>query len=546
MIVLGLSHLAPSAIGHDASVCLVDNGKLVSAVSEERFNGVKHYAGYPAAAIDWTLKDAGLKLSDVDRVAVGFGLWKRPKSLPKMIYGAFKTNSNVTFKQTPMQKKNPTFIDHQLSHASCGHRMSGFDKALIISLDGAGVDAGKPSSGGIFVGNGDSIETLKTFPLDASLGFAYGAFTVACGFWFGDGEGKTMGLAPFANDKPQKDLDACFAKVSGMFPRFDGTEFVGGGGFRTASRLVHGSHLVEFDNPQLNALRERYGSKVLAWAAQKALEESASGLVAAAQEETGINNIVLTGGLFYNVVLNKIIRERLPRSDIFVTPVAGDQGVAIGAALELSHREGVRLSNKRMADVYLGPEYGEGHISDDLKKYGCSFERVDPSSTAASLVESGKVVGWFQGRMELGPRALGSRSILANPTDIKYKDITNDKVKHRESWRPFCPSMTIEASKEYLANPVEAPFMITAFDCVCPDDVPAVVHVDGTTRPQTLRRGINPAYYDAIHGAGGIVLNTSFNLAGDPIVCTPADAIMTFKNSGMDALVIGDFLVSKG
>jgi len=285
---------------------------------------------------------------------------------------------------------------------------------------------------------------------------------------------------------------------------------------------------------------------LIAWAAQKVLEETVTNLILNIVDYTGIKNLVFSGGVFLNMILNMKIREKLGKNfNLFFNPICNDQGNAVGAAIEQYIDEtGQNLSFPNMP-LYLGSSYLDEEIEAGIKKMNLKFEKIDKIHQAAELINKGKVVGWFQGRSEFGPRGLGNRSILSMPTDIKYKDIVNKKVKKREPWRPFCPTIISEKSSEFLNNPCKSPYMILGFDMKDPHDYPAVCHIDGTCRPQILDKKDNPDFYNLVKEVDGMVLNTSFNLAGDPIVETPIDALLTFKYSEMDALIINDFMIKR-
>jgi len=547
MIILGLSCLAPSGVVHDVTAALVIDGKLCSAVSEDRFTGIKHYVGYPAHAIKSCLESEGLNLDDVDRVSVGYGLLQNKIDPTSTSLFHSKAEKLKLFKETPMRKKDPKFYDHEYIHAKTGYFFSGFDKAIAISIDGGGVDNGQLVSGGIFLIDRGEVEIIRRYPLSATIGWAYGAFTEACGFRIDDGEGKTMSLAAFAQNEEKEKKEKIYHLTKKIFPKYEKIDYVGGGIEYPIWHEEHNEGFVNFGDTRLLDIANSFSKELVAWAAQRVLEETLVEIISSAVEHTGIKNVILTGGVFFNMIANMIIREKLEKMgcSIFINPVCGDMGNAIGAALEEHYLETGKIEDTEWHNLSLGPKYDEKQILSAISRANLDFTKVDNVSTAIDLIDNGKIVGWFQGKSELGPRALGNRSILSRVDSIKYKDMINARVKHRESWRPFCPTIVEEKSDYYLKNSTYAPYMILGFEMKHQEDAPAISHIDGTTRPQTLRRSSNKEFYDVVNGVGGIVLNTSLNLAGDPLNATPEDALRTFKYSDMDALIMGDFLIKR-
>ena len=285
---------------------------------------------------------------------------------------------------------------------------------------------------------------------------------------------------------------------------------------------------------------------MIAWAAQKRIEEILLNLISKAVDSTGIKNVIFSGGIFLNMTMNMRINEKFgDKLKLFFNPICADHGNAIGAALEYYYQQTGKNPIPSYMPLYLGSSYSDEEVLFSANRFNFKISKVNKIDSAIDLIERGKVIGWFQGRSEFGPRGLGNRSILSLPTEQKYKDIVNEKVKKRESWRPFCPTIIEEKSNEFLKNPTYAPYMILGFEMKNPELYTAVSHIDGTCRPQILRKEVNPDFYHVVKGLNGIVLNTSFNLAGDPIVETPHDALITLKNSEMDALLINDFLIEK-
>lgn len=547
MIILGLSSLGPSGVVHDATASLIIDGKIIVAVSEDRFTNVKHYEGYPAMAIKYCLQMAGLRLADVDKVAVGYGLLQDQMDLSKR--GTFwsYSNTDTNFPKSPMENKRPIFFDHEYTHAKTGYFFSGYKKAIVISLDGGGVDKGEIISGGIYIIDEGKTEVLRQYPLSASLGWTYGGFTEICGFRMLDGEGKTMSFAAFGESETKEKKDEIYSKICDIFPKYHGIDYSRGGIEYPQWKIIHNSSFARFTDSRLIDLLASYNRELIAWGAQKVLEDIVTNIAISAVETTGVKNVILTGGLFFNMIANMIVRENLEKigCSVFINPICGDMGNAVGAALEEYYLETGEPGEAEWLNLSLGPEYDNKQILSAIEKLNLNYSKVEKVSTAIDLIDKGKVVGWFQGKSELGPRSLGNRSILSRADKKEFKDIINNKVKHRESWRPFCPTITIEKSDYYLENNTYAPYMILGFRMKHADEVPAAVHIDNTTRPQTLTKRYNEDFYNVVNGLGGIALNTSLNLAGDPINATPEDALLTFKNSQMDALIIGDYLIAR-
>lgn len=550
MIVLGVSHLKPSGVVHDVTASLMIDGKIISSASEDRFTGIKHHEGYPAASIKFLLQDAGLRLSDVDRVSVGYGLDEDLMDSSRKFQFFSYPKKDSHFRPTQIESKDPVFFDHEYIHAKIGFFFSGFEKALVVSLDGGGVDGGKLVSGGIFVIDKGETEVIEMYPAEASLGWTYGGLTEICGFRMMDGEGKTMSLAAFAERESQTRKDEIYNKIKKTFPMYDGYTFIGNGiDFLTYFRwqVRHNSSSVSINEHHLIDFLANYSPELIAWGSQKVLEESIKEIVTSAVEFTGIKNVVLSGGVFFNMIANMRIKEHLDKMNcsLFINPVCGDMGNALGSSLELNFQETGKYQGYEWPSMSLGPSFDNEKILSAISKYNLKSSRVDQIGTAIDMLEKGKIIGWFQGKAELGPRGLGNRSILSRGDDIKFKDLINNKVKHREPWRPFCPTIIVEKANEYLENYTYAPYMILGFDMKDSEKMPAVAHVDNTTRPQTLKKEYNKEFYEVIEGVGGLVLNTSLNLAGDPINAFPEDALLTLKNSEMDALIIGDYLVER-
>ncbi|MCW5773652.1 MAG: hypothetical protein KIT16_18565, partial [Rhodospirillaceae bacterium] len=382
----------------------------------------------------------------------------------------------------------------------------------------------------------------------ASLGWAYGVVTEALGWQHGDGEGKTMGLAAYGD--PSRIGD----RLDRFFPSFRDGELAAPHEFGRATYLAEGG-VLHWHFPEAEAIRalaEVTGRENVAARAQQLLEQETMDVVGHALAQQGVDRLACAGGVFLNVKLNRRLRSAFRLSEHWVFPNPGDAGLAMGAALHAFH-DGSAAPPAKLESLFFGPDFTNDEIRAVLDQRGLAYrEADDPAGEAARLLADGLIVGWFQGRMESGPRALGNRSILMRPDRAENKDILNGRVKFREGFRPFCPSVLWEKRGDYLADGGEEDFMITAFAARADAAraIPAVVHIDGTMRPQTVRREVNTLFHRLIARLGELtgtfaVLNTSFNLRGEPIVCTPRDAIRCFFDSGLEALVIGSFVLEK-
>jgi carbamoyltransferase len=538
---------------HDNSACLIEDNKIIAFVEEERFVNVKHSPGYfPLNAIKFCLKEAGIKISDVDEISYflkpSFKLFsKRSKlSRPTSFINSYlntksaKTSPIYYLKNYFRTDKKINYIEHHLCHAASSFYLSGFKKANILSIDGVG----EGTSTLMAFGNKKNIEKIKEMFYPNSLGILYSIFTDFLGFKANSDEGKVMGLAPYGIPKYD------FFKMGII--KFEE------GGYKINEKIIN---YLSFENPSLNGVKNfgeprrfrdiNENDKNIAASLQDALEKTIVHISEWVKDQTGSDKFCLAGGVALNCKANGYLLEQDFVNDIFIQPAAGDAGTALGAALITAMNYGFKFS--KMNHVYFGPSYTDEYIEKELKIAKIPYEKIsDPSGTAAELLAQGKIVGWFQGRMEAGPRALGNRSILADPRDPEIKDKLNYLVKHREPFRPFCPSLLDKAKKEYLENAYESPFMILSFKV--PEEkrkeIPGVVHVDGTVRPQTVTKEANPKYYKLISEfekltGVPVVLNTSFNDKGQPIVENPGQAVKMFFGTGMDALIIENFLIKK-
>ena len=578
--------LGINAYHGNASAAIVCDGRLIAAVEEERFNRVKYAAGFPAQAIRYCLKEAGLTLAGIDHVAVPRNPYAR---LGTKIFYALKMPSfareraKVLVKftgipealaqafDTDPKKINAKFhrIEHHQAHLASSFYCSPFERAALLSADGLGDFASTML--GTVSGSRMKIEGVVTFP--HSLGLFYSAVTQYLGFLkFGD-EYKVMGLAAYGQPEQLEQLRDIV--------RFDTAS--SSNGFKLA--LDYFSHhrtgpemsWAEADKtPTLSKLfsgemEKRLGParcpeqtleqrhRDLAASLQARLEEIYLGMLKKLAASTGLKAVCLAGGVAFNCVANGKIFDATPFEQIYVHPAAGDAGLAVGAAFYVWHQILGKQRSFVMDHAYWGPEYSKEEVrratdTNGLARNGYSITELPEAEMvkrAASIIADGKILGWFQGRAEWGPRALGNRSIVADPRRPEMKEILNQRIKHREIFRPFAPSILAESTAEYFEKSHPSPFMTLAYSVRSEKrgKIPAPTHVDGTGRLQTVTREANPLYHaliSAFRDLTGVpvVLNTSFN-DNEPIVCCPEEAIECFQRTQMDALVLGNFLITR-
>jgi len=558
MINLGINYTRM----HDSSACLVRDGELAFAVAEERLSRVKHDSRFPENAIRACLDFARISPSQLDNVCFGwptagpgfrhdlkcFATGRMPATSLNLItttshflsmwhQGSGAKRFIQLFGET---KARFRFVNHHFAHAISTFAYSGFSDAAVVVMDGRGATEATT----IWHGHNGRLEPILTVPFPDSLGLFYSAFTEYLGFQPNSDEWKVMGLAPYG--RAGVDLHAFIDFDRQPYRVHSRRIFANGSG--PLAEIV--ARLGPARVPE-SEIEER--QKKIAYAVQDACEVAMMNVVRLALEKTRCRNLCLAGGVALNSKANGKILCSILKGDIFTQPAASDDGVALGAALVPHFDGGGRLPSKAMRHAHWGPSFDDGAIETTLRTCKLHYSRLtDPAATSAELLARGKIIGWFQGRMEFGPRALGSRSILADPRDPQMNAKVNNAVKFREWWRPFAPSLKKESAGEFLESAVDSPFMILTAQ-VRPDKrrvIPSVTHVDGSARPQTVEEKINPLYWRLIDQFGQrtgvpVVLNTSFNLRGEAIVNSPAEAIRTFFSSGMDALVIGSFLVEK-
>lgn len=564
--------LGISCFYHDAAAALLVDGKLVAAAEEERFSRKKHDNGFPAGAIDFCLRFAGLSPQEVDYVV----FYEKPflkfdrilksclETYPRsytlfreaMIHWLFDKLwvKSLIEEKLDIPPQRIFFSRHHLSHAASAFFCSPFQKAAILTVDGVG----EWNTATIGVGEENRISLLYEMNFPHSVGLLYSVFTAFLGFEVNEGEYKVMGMAPYGKpiycDKIRKIVKIFDDGSIWLDPRYFCHHYSG--------KPFHPRFLKLFGKPrdpkQSDALEQPYAD--LAASIQKITEEIVVKMALHAHRLTGLDQLCLAGGVALNTVANWKILQETPIQELFVQPAAGDSGGALGAALWAATLLG-EPRNFVLEHAYWGLSFKDEEILDFLKEKGIPFWKAPDEETLIARVithlQKGEVVGWMQGRFEWGPRALGNRSILADPRRAEMKDIVNRKIKFREPFRPFAPSVLSDRMEEYfeLQNgkggyPPRFMLLVPPVKMDKRDKIPAVTHVDGTGRLQSVLKEQNPLYYRLIERFGEVtgvpvILNTSFNLKGEPIVTSPQDAYATFSRSEMDALVIGSFLIEK-
>ncbi|MDB5264432.1 MAG: Carbamoyltransferase [Parcubacteria group bacterium] len=550
MNILGINQVTGLLSGmHDSAAALIKDGKIVATMEEERFNRLRHYKGTPHQAIAYCLKEGGITLKDIDVIAVSYnpyGFLKNgffflsPWSMLSYVANIFVFARGVGHLSKASGAKI-MYIDHHLAHGASAYRCSTFQDANVMTIDGAG----ETDCGGLFEGRGGKLNKLATLPIAfrtdkrpwRSIGKTYSELTAFLNLGV-NAEGKTMGLASYGT--PRFDFSNILNVKSWSEWKID----------RRNIRKEFAQYERKDDKSELTQ-----DHKDLAASLQKALEDTFVNLGRDAFKKTGIRNFTLAGGVALNCNANSGLLEQDFCDALFVQPAASDGGAALGAALEAMHRVG----DGDFADfpnAYWGPSYAPEAIEKLLKEAKVSYKRSDNiAQEAAEHIAAGKIVGWFQGRSEIGPRALGNRSIFANPQIKGMNDKINEEVKHREVWRPFAPTLTAESAATYfegMEKAKESPYMLQTF-YVKPeyrDTFPSITHIDGSARIQTVRKDQNPRLHELLTEVGKkighpMVINTSFNDKGEPIVCSPFDALRCFYSTGFDVLALGDFIIEK-
>jgi len=538
MYILGIS--GGFRIGNmDAAACLIRDNCIIAAAEEERFIRVKHAPGViPLNAIRYCLSKAGISIRDVDCLAFAGSTYPVIKERLKR-YFIFKLG----------YCPNIFLVEHHIAHASSAFFVSGFDNACILSMD----LSGDGTSTLMAHGQGSKIIKLREFKRPNSLGAYYNIITQYLGFNRNNDEYKVMGLSSYG--KPTIDLSWLIKKtpIGYAFNKEAMVKLPAHQPFPSFQEPLYSKKFINrFRYPRLPGSDITKYHMDFAASAQKQLEDVICHLAKLLYQMTECRNICIAGGVGLNCVANAKLRSLPFIDNIFVQPASSDAGLAMGAALKIAVNNRFKFS--RLEHVYYGPGYSNREIERILKMTKCSYKFCDDiSSFVAKKLSQGYIVGWFQDRMEYGPRALGARSILADPRLKNMKKKINSLVKFRESFRPFAPSILAEYARDYFIDCINSPFMTLNFSCIkekC-HKIPAVVHVDGTSRIQTVTRDANTKYYDLIKEFYNItsipvILNTSFNVWDEPIVCTPYKAISVFYATGLDFLAIGDFILQKG
>jgi carbamoyltransferase len=591
MYILGIS-----CYFHDAAATLIKDGVVIAAAEEERFSRIKHDFEFPENAINFCLNLEGIEVEDLEYIVFfekPFVKFERlllctmqtfPRSM-KLFREAMVTwlGDKLWIKHLLQDKlgvdsSKILFSEHHLSHAASSFYCSPFNEAAILTVDGVG----EWTTATLGIGRGTDIQLLKEIKFPNSLGLLYSAFTAFLGFEVNEGEYKVMGMAPFGDPKyvdqvyevvnvdeeggfeldmdyfsfhysSDKTFTKKFEKLFGK-PRDPKAEF-----FTDASGYpsYFGDKPDDYDEI---AKQNQYYADIAA-SIQVVTEQIMVKMANYAYKETGLKYLCMAGGVALNSVANRKILAQTPFEEIYIQPAAGDGGASTGAALYCYHAMLGKPRNFVMEHAYWGEEHSPAATQEFLKENDIPYELIEDDQKlferVVDSIQNGKVIGWHQGRFEYGPRALGNRSILADPRSKEMKDIVNVKIKFREPFRPFAPSILVDRAGEYfdLDEPEKhypARFMlyVTNVREEKRDILPAITHVDGTGRLQTVRKDTNPRYYKLIETFGDatgvpVLLNTSFNLKGEPVVNTPAEAFSSFSASGMDLLVLGNYLVTK-
>ena len=591
------SILGISAFYHDSAACILKDGRIIAAAQEERFTRKKHDPSYPHNAIEFVLKYSNLKLSEVDQIVffekpflkferlletyVAFapkGFLSFSKAMPlwikeKLFQKNFLFNKLKKHDENYRSDKNIFFSDHHLSHAASAFFPSPFNEAVVLTADGVGEWATTT----VAIGKDNNLEIKKEIHFPHSLGLLYSAFTYYIGFKVNSGEYKLMGLAPYGNpiyeEKIKKLIDI---KDDGTF-RLDQKFFNYATGLTMTNDRFNNLFGQKPRNPKKNRITQFHMD--IAASIQKVTEEIMIKLAISIRNEYKIKNLCLAGGVALNCVANgKILKQKI-FDNIWIQPAAGDAGGSLGAALALWY---IEYKNKRvinskddMKGSYLGTEFTQEEIEKELISLGANFETVNYNeliNRTSDFLLNEKAVGWFQGRMEFGPRALGCRSILGDPRSDKMQKNLNLKVKFRESFRPFAPSVLREDLTEWFDMNTDSPYMLLVANInkekkiemtseqnklfgidklnIKRSEIPAVTHVDYTSRIQTVTENTNKRYYDLIlkfkeKTGFPLLVNTSFNVRGEPIVNSPTDAFNCFMGTELDYLVIGNSILDK-
>ena len=567
MYILGIS-----CYYHNSAACIIKDGEVVAAVEEERFTRKKFDDGFPSEAIDYCMEEAGITTKDLECVAFydktilkferlldnyitlsPLGLKSFLNVIPKWLHKRIWVKEEI--KKHLKYNGEIIFPEHHISHAAYAFFTSPFNESAILSVDGVG----EWTTTAFGTGKNTSINLTNDIRWPHSLGLFYSAFTYFLGFRVNEGEYKLMGLASYG--KP-KYYDLIMNNLIDV--KKDGSIHLNMKYFAYthANKMVNSKFeelfgcQVRKEDSEIEQIHFDIGASV-----QLVLEEILLKMVNHVHKETKLDNLCLCGGVALNGVANGRILKEGPFKKIHIPPSPGDAGSAIGCAMYAYYsifqkERNISLDKDSMIknNVYVGPEYNNEKIEEFLKLYNIPYEKFEHDQLLKKTVElilKQKVVGWYQGRMEWGPRALGNRSILGDPRSEKMKDILNEKIKHREKFRPFAPSILEEYTSEYFDIDISSPYMLLVAKVKKPEVIPAITHIDGTGRLQTVSKKSNPLYYNLINEFFNqtgvpVLINTSMNVRGEPIVNTPEDAFSMLLKTDMDAIVMGNYLIQKG
>jgi carbamoyltransferase len=591
--------LGISAFYHDSAACFLKDGEIIAAAQEERFTRKKHDAGFPTHAIQYCLKEAGIAAKDIDNVvfyekpfvkferlletylafapkgftsfAKAMPVWTKDKLYQK---SALIKELKSTLDESVDWRERLMFSEHHLSHAASAYYPSPFDRAAVLTLDGVG----EWTTTSLAIGSGSDLKVVKEIHFPHSLGLLYSAFTYYTGFKVNSGEYKVMGLAPYGEPRYADLIQEKLITVAddGSF-QLDMSYF----DYATGLTMTNKKFDALFGGPPRTSETELTQREMdLAASVQKVTEDIVLELARGIAKETGERNLCLAGGVALNCVANGILLREKIFDNIWIQPAAGDAGGALGAALStwyLHHNKERVVSTERdaMKGAYLGPEVTDNEIETELTNCGANFKKLTEAEMIeeiASVLADEKAVGWMQGRMEFGPRALGGRSIIADPRSPVMQKQLNLKVKYRESFRPFAPSVLREDVGEWFEHETDSPYMLLVANVqsdkrramteeeealfgidklnVPRSSVPAITHVDYSARIQTVHADTNPKYHAVISKfkektGYPLVVNTSFNVRGEPIICTPTDAFKCFMGTEMDVLAVGNYVLHK-
>ena len=591
--------LGVSAFYHDSAACLLKDGEIFAAAQEERFTRKKHDAGFPIHAIRYCLKEAGIAAKEIDNVVfyekpfVKFerlletylafapkGFTSFAKAMPVWIKDKLFQKSALikelksTLDESVDWRERLLFSEHHLSHAASAYYPSPFDSAAVLTLDGVG----EWTTTSLAIGKGSDLKVVKEIHFPHSLGLLYSAFTYYTGFKVNSGEYKVMGLAPYGEPRYADLIREKLITVAddGSF-QLDMSYF----DYATGLTMTNKKFDALFGGPPRTSETELTQREMdLAASVQKVTEDIVLELARGIAKETGERNLCLAGGVALNCVANGILLREKIFDNIWIQPAAGDAGGALGAALSTWHlhqnKERVTATERdAMKGAYLGPEFTDNEIETELTACGANFKKLSEAEMieeVASALADEKAVGWMQGRMEFGPRALGGRSIIADPRSPVMQKQLNLKVKYRESFRPFAPSVLREDVGDWFEHDTDSPYMLLVADVknekrrtmteeeealfgieklnVPRSSVPAITHVDYSARIQTVHADTNPKYHAVISKFKAktgcpLVVNTSFNVRGEPIICTPKDAFKCFMGTEMDVLAVGNYVLYK-